>query len=1558
MKQRKIYKVLVCFLAVIIALSASSLTTFAAVWTGGMSTVVPARTNDGFYLLQTAEDLAWFANQINSDAGNVTMKARLLADIYLNDIEKDDYSNKWTPIADYAGAGRYFSGIFDGNGFTIFGLKIDNDKEYQGLFGYLSGAQIKNLTISDSYISALDFVGAIAGFSDKSTSIVNCAVRNTSITGVSDIGGITGYLQNKSTVSYCSVEGTINATGNRIGGITGCAFVNSTISQSYNKAKVNTTGKYVGGIVGTNSGSLLISCYNTGKITAATYVAGISGNNVGDIASCYNASEVASNIEPSGLVGAVTAFHYAEKVSNSYYDATLYTGKEEHATPLTSDDMKRHLFVDMINGTFGDFYYDYLKANNGYPILSWQVDQNLWDGTMDKPEHSVEGNFYYIENARQLAWFAALVNGTLESGEHDPFANAILSNSIVMNIGSLGEGSNEWAPIGTEESQFGGEFHGNGYTIRGMYITSGDNVGLFGVISATGKVSNLTIAESYIQGGTCVAPIAGLSFGQVERAKIVYTDVIADKNVGGIVGENYGNIISSSSLNSDIGCETSVNVGGIVGENREGSVVSTCCSSNSVLGASYVGGIVGRNCADISNTFNAGYVKAEGNYVGGIAGFVDGCTISNCYNTGNVKGFEVVGGIAGHLRGQAHIDSTYSIGKVTGGRYTNAILGELRNGSVVNSYYDETRVVDENGNKVSDAYAVCLDTKKMTNGSSLDNMSGFGSDAWIATEDSDYFIYYPQLMSFNSSADYDLYDISIYSVSYLKEGLIIKVITNTETAYFKTFAEATDKIGIGAGTVELMETVEISSTAIVKGDVTVIPVTESYILKRGKDFYEQPIIIKDGGVLNFGSEDDSYATLTIDGNNVSDVSSGTLAKSMITIEDGGIFNFYDSIAVNNTAENGAFIYNNSGGTVNLYNGSISGGTAIKFGGVAYNKGTINIYGTEITNNTAKLYAGAIVNIAGEVNVNTGTIISYNVSGEGGAFYVAGGTVNVYGGDIHTNSASYGGAFDVENNGKLKLYNGAIYNNTATVQGAAIYANAKVELYASGCVDPTNDIYLPQGETITMMAKSDYASVIANITPQTYKEGLRVIDGDFTAMNASLCAIVPQDETIWHINSSGKLTTSEIKYVLTASYFNADAVPYTSLEEALSDIGTNPAIITLRDDITVSETIVIGSNITFASDGAPHMISAASGIDGPLFKIINGAVISFGTHTTDYQTDVLFINGTNVTADAIIDATDGSVNIYSGTVIFGADGIDTAVKSNNTIEMYGGKITENKVNVGAVYFSGGTFNFFDGTIFDNSGVGIYADGTFNIYDGAGVDESNIVYLTDGNVINLISYEPEVDEETGNVTYPEVELPDLIASVDFERYYVDTQIVNTEKTNDNTIYSGKFKVSDKTYTLDEMNYLRANNFVLNSSATIELEENVSVYGFTLGVYTAESLVLQFENDNIAVVDSKNAYKTGDMKIGTGDGVVLLDGDGNIYRKLPVLIYGDLNSDGFVDAQDAFITGMYVNGFISKDAFDAIFIEAMDVNHDGQVTWDDVTIIENMGVFIGDIEQKVNQ
>lgn len=1542
MKHKKIYKFLTCVLALIIAMSATSVVSFAAIWNGTASSVVPAQSNDGYYLLSSGEDLAWFADLVNSDAGNVAQKARLTDDIYLNDIENDSYSNKWTPIADYAENGRMFSGVFDGNGFTIYGLSIDNNKDYQGLFGYLSGAQIKNVKISSAKISAGSDVGTIAGYSDKSTEITSC-IADGSVYGNANVGGITGYLINSSGIYNSSFSGSVNATGNRVGGITGCVAFQCVISQTYNTATVYSKGKFVGGIAGTNSGAQIISCYNMGKVSGDLRVAGICGNNVGDISCSYNASQVESISDPPGLIGAIAAYYYMANINNCYYDSNLYTGVEDNGTALETNEIKRRGFVDEINALGGNFYYDYLIANKGYPILSWQVDANLWDGTISQPKKSADGAYYYINNGRELAWFAGLVNGTLDGVKQDVHADAILMNSIVLNIGNIAEGSNVWTPIGDNGVEYSGEFVGNGFTVRGMYIPSGETVGLFGNVSATGQISNITVAESVISGTYCAGAIAAVNYGVIDRAKVIYTDVTASTTAGGIAGENGGEIVNSSSVYSNI--TSTENSGGIVGENFVDSVISTCCSSSTVTSKTNSGGISGKNSGEIKFSFNSGTITATDSYAGGISGRLIGSTINNCYNTGDITATSKVGGICGQLTERGKIELTYSVGTVNGGIDTNAILGGLTNGSVTNSYYDSLK------SNLSDKYATALTTEKMTNTTALDNMTGFSRQYWAVTPDSEYFVHYPQLDSFATSGDFDLYDLSVDSVTYLKDGFVCKIIGGAETKYFTTLVDAINSIDENsAGIIELTESVTINETIEVKGDVTIVPTDDTITITRGKYFFETPFVVKSGAKLSFGADDVQYPTLALNGNNVTDVTNQKFPQSTIVVEQDAVLNIYDIISTNNRALNGGFVSNS--GEVNFYGGILSDNVAVENGGVIYNTGTVNIFATEMLNNNSKLAGGAIYNANGQININTGADIHNNTSGEGGMVYAYRGKINVLGGSVYANSASYGGAVYLANNATLNLHDGTIYENTAVVNGSAVYTTGSVMFYAGGNVDSSNDIYLPVGKTVTMQAKSLYASTIATLTPESYSEGLRVISGEYTAMNASLCNITPDGETLWRINSGGRLTTNEIKYVLTASYFNADAVEYTSLEEAMEDIGDSPAIITLTDDIVVEKTVVIKSNVSFESDGNPRTISLKPGVEGPMFEVINGAELSLGTSVDKQTTDVLFIDGTNVKGETIIDVKDGAVKIYSGTVIYGANELDSAIKSVDTVEMHGGKVTENNVKIGAIHIADGKFNLFEGTIFDNTDIGVYSNGTFTIYDGAYVDESNLVYLTDGHVINVSKPEPIYDEETGEEIDQGIVIPNLIAVVDFEKHYVDKSIISSEE-SDISKYSGKFSVNDSNFTLDENNILRCEGFKLINNSALLINENC-VYRFSIDTYTVKAAALQFENENLIITYSDGTVKSNDKKIGTGDRVVLLDQKGVPYKEVEILIYGDIDSNGDVNGNDAFIATMYLYGFYKPEDFSYAQLEAMDVNHDGTVTQEDVDIIENMGVFIGGITQ----
>ena len=54
-------------------------------------------------------------------------------------------SNQWVAIGTSANT---FQGTFDGTGYTVRGVYIDNNLDYQGLFGYIDrSATIKNLGV-------------------------------------------------------------------------------------------------------------------------------------------------------------------------------------------------------------------------------------------------------------------------------------------------------------------------------------------------------------------------------------------------------------------------------------------------------------------------------------------------------------------------------------------------------------------------------------------------------------------------------------------------------------------------------------------------------------------------------------------------------------------------------------------------------------------------------------------------------------------------------------------------------------------------------------------------------------------------------------------------------------------------------------------------------------------------------------------------------------------------------------------------------------------------------------------------------------------------------------------------------------------------------------------------------------------------------------------------------------------------------------------------------------------------------------------------------------------
>ncbi len=240
------------------------------------------------------EELELFKMQVNR-YGRTDLCAVLTSDIVMNS-GTFNADGRYTPAAGETARGVYpigsetqpYTGTFDGGGYTIRGLCVarrgyyDGESfaaaNYTGLFGGLSGATVKNLTVT-GYVDGRFYVGGIAGYADDTTKLLNCRSECIVVSGKSThpyasdpesviryAGGIVGY--NAGSVTACCNAGTVTGIDS-VGGITGGGP--GTVSDCYNVGAVTASGQNAGGIAG-NGGTVAYS-YNVGAVTGGAEIA-------------------------------------------------------------------------------------------------------------------------------------------------------------------------------------------------------------------------------------------------------------------------------------------------------------------------------------------------------------------------------------------------------------------------------------------------------------------------------------------------------------------------------------------------------------------------------------------------------------------------------------------------------------------------------------------------------------------------------------------------------------------------------------------------------------------------------------------------------------------------------------------------------------------------------------------------------------------------------------------------------------------------------------------------------------------------------------------------------------------------------------------------------------------------------------------------------------------------------------------------------------------------------------------------------------------------------------
>ncbi len=476
---------------------------------------------------------------------------------------------------------------------------------------------------------------SISGLTNKSNSgyqgvfsytlgaeIRNVGLTNVDISGANQfVGGLVGWLES-SRLSNSFVTGTVSNPGSYTGGVLGYNK-QSTVSNIYSAATLN--GYFqVGGLVGFNEG-LITDSSASGDINGNTYVGGLTGiNNGGTFTdSFFSSGSVDGVVNVGGLIGWDISV-----VNNSFYDidTTLVNGAHEPT----------------LWGIYGTQFADWQSNNLSLDIADYA-------GTLAPGS----GGYYEIGSVQGLKDMLGFLG--------DPATNYRLTSDI-----DLGTSPGFLIPL------MRGHFDGANHTLSNLLLTASANeIGMFGIIGASGTVSNLGVINVDARGnGAFTNPY---------------------NSSGGIAGYSKGVIENSYATGAVLG----VSAGGLVGRTGTGSRIldsySDVVVSNKGMAAK-IGGLVAQSGGVIENSHALGSVTltlqtgGEVTAAGGLVGIQSGGAISNSYAAGDVTGGRDAGGLVGLGKNNTQISDSYATGSVSQGGTSGGLVGTLDTGTISGSH--------------------------------------------------------------------------------------------------------------------------------------------------------------------------------------------------------------------------------------------------------------------------------------------------------------------------------------------------------------------------------------------------------------------------------------------------------------------------------------------------------------------------------------------------------------------------------------------------------------------------------------------------------------------------------------------------------------------------------------------------------------------------------------------------------------------------------------------------------------------------------------------------------
>ena len=463
----------------------------------------------------------------------------------------------------------------------------------------------------------------------------------------------------------------------------------------------------------------LISTKSTYTTEIASALTSLS-NEIKTTKSTLDTSIATANTDLSGKMSTTKSNLAANETD---IDEEMAKVKTETAKMVNQGAAIKHLDIsdkgnsEAITTIIGDIYFTWVvgaESTGGKVDMSWIVNSLVSPSSCKFSGTGISQTSISTKGTRSLSTLAEGVYVyTITCTSVD---GPLISKSIYVPIPQLISSCAQLQAINTNKGKYYGLSDNIDCVGIPNFLPLGDSAAPFtGIITGFGHyIDHLTVDTSANNQG-----LIGVSSGCTVRDLILKNVDIGgaagnEENIGTVVGENMGIIIDNTHVRTG-SVRGQKEVGGLIGKCSTENMISNITNSSvdlAVIGDVNTGGLIGNSLYVIIKTsFSKGTVSANGDYSGGLIGWVQTPTeITDSYSAVQFLGIGTwKGGLLGKLLNYQLLRNCFFVGIITPLTNAGGVAAYSEDSNVGEGLFWDTTTsllsVALNGDKLGDGYA-------------------------------------------------------------------------------------------------------------------------------------------------------------------------------------------------------------------------------------------------------------------------------------------------------------------------------------------------------------------------------------------------------------------------------------------------------------------------------------------------------------------------------------------------------------------------------------------------------------------------------------------------------------------------------------------------------------------------------------------------------------------------------------------------------------------------------------------------------------------------------------